>query len=213
MMIEQFDEQESEEESEDEDDERRFNDGKMERQISLDVLETKHLNPLLLARFAWLLSRLPTAISKLRKGDVAAVTNFAITHAGQGGEEIVRILCLNVEQPFVFSECAKEDEDEEPTLKYDLLGGATSQLLEKDSASSLAVSSKYIVCVMFDFVIKSLTPFLLNIKAMGTHSGIIHVLDYSGERVKSYRPHSASINDMCFDSASEFIATASVDGM
>ncbi|PAV21458.1 vacuolar assembling VPS41 [Pyrrhoderma noxium] len=85
-----------------------------------------------------------------------------------------------------------EDEDEEPTLKYDLLGGATSQLLEKDSASSLAVSSKYI--------------------AMGTHSGIIHVLDYSGERVKSYRPHSASINDMCFDSASEFIATASVDG-
>lgn len=106
-----------------------------------------------------------------------------------------------------------EDEDEEPTLKYDLLGGATSQLLEKDSASSLAVSSKYIVCVMFDFVIKSLTPFLLNIKAMGTHSGIIHVLDYSGERVKSYRPHSASINDMCFDSASEFIATASVDGM
>ncbi|KAI5121199.1 hypothetical protein M0805_006000 [Coniferiporia weirii] len=87
----------------------------------------------------------------------------------------------------------EEDEEEyEPALKYDLLGGATSTLLEKDSASSLAVCSKYI--------------------AMGTHSGIIHVLDYTGGRIKSYRLHSASVIDLCFDSAAEFVASASIDG-
>ncbi|KAH8118877.1 vacuolar assembling protein VPS41 [Phellopilus nigrolimitatus] len=86
-----------------------------------------------------------------------------------------------------------EDDDEyEPALKYDLLGGFTAALLEKDSASSLAVCSKYL--------------------AMGTHSGIIHVLDYSGNRIKSYRPHSASVIDMCFDSSADFVASASVDG-
>ena len=47
---------------------------------------------------------------------------------------------------------------------------------------------------------------------MGTHNGIVHVLDYTGERVKSYRPHSASIIDMCFDTTGEFVGTASIDG-
>ncbi|KAL5487517.1 VPS41 [Sanghuangporus weigelae] len=86
----------------------------------------------------------------------------------------------------------EEDEDYEPALKYELLGGATETLLQKDSASALAVSPKYL--------------------AMGTHNGIVHVLDYAGERVKSFRPHTASIIDMCFDTAGEFVATASIDG-
>lgn len=47
---------------------------------------------------------------------------------------------------------------------------------------------------------------------MGTHNGIIHVLDYAGARVKSYRPHSASVIDMCFDETADFIASASIDG-
>ncbi len=37
------------------------------------------------------------------------------------------------------------DEDEEPALKYDLLGGSTTLLLQKDSASALAVCSKFVV--------------------------------------------------------------------
>ena len=36
-------------------------------------------------------------------------------------------------------------DDDEPALKYDLLGGSTPILLEKDSASTLAVSTKYLV--------------------------------------------------------------------
>lgn len=38
-----------------------------------------------------------------------------------------------------------DDEEYEPALKYDLLGGSTSTLLEKDSASTLAVSAKHLV--------------------------------------------------------------------
>ncbi|TDL30074.1 vacuolar assembling protein VPS41 [Rickenella mellea] len=85
-----------------------------------------------------------------------------------------------------------EDEDEEPTLKYEKMPGNAHDLLEKDSASALAVSSKLI--------------------AIGTHAGIVHVLDMLGNRLKSFRPHSASINDMCIDTTSDFVATASVDG-
>ena len=50
------------------------------------------------------------------------------------------------------------------------------------------------------------------VQAMGTHVGIIHALDYTGKRIKSYRPHSASITDICIDSTSEFIASSSIDG-
>lgn len=38
-----------------------------------------------------------------------------------------------------------EEEEEEPTLKYSRLGGGTAEILAKDSASALAVSSQYIV--------------------------------------------------------------------
>lgn len=50
------------------------------------------------------------------------------------------------------------------------------------------------------------------LQALATHGGIIHVLDYTGTRVKSYRPHSASVIDMCFDETADFIASASIDG-
>ena len=39
----------------------------------------------------------------------------------------------------------EDADDDEPALKYDLLGGSTPILLEKDSASTLAVSTKYLV--------------------------------------------------------------------
>lgn len=44
----------------------------------------------------------------------------------------------------------EDDEDYEPALKYELLGGTTDTLLEKDSASALAVSPKYLVsCTLY----------------------------------------------------------------
>ncbi|ELU45698.1 vacuolar assembling protein VPS41 [Rhizoctonia solani AG-1 IA] len=83
-----------------------------------------------------------------------------------------------------------EEEDVEPSLKYERLGGDTSQLLEKDSACAIAISESL----------------------LGTHSGIVHVLDLNGVRQRSYRPHTATITDMSVDTTGDFVATASIDG-
>ncbi|KAG8920361.1 Vacuolar protein sorting-associated protein 41, partial [Tulasnella sp. 408] len=86
----------------------------------------------------------------------------------------------------------EDEEEEEPVLKYEKMGGIVNEILEKDTASAIAVSSKLV--------------------ALGTHNGVTHVMDFAGNRVKSYRSHRASINDIRIDASSEFIATASMDG-
>ncbi|KAI0265207.1 vacuolar assembling protein VPS41 [Gloeopeniophorella convolvens] len=87
----------------------------------------------------------------------------------------------------------EDDEDEdEPALKYERLGGALQDLFKKDSASALAVSNKLL--------------------ALGSHSGFVHILDLTGQRIRSFKPHTASVIDICFDSTADFIGTASMDG-
>ncbi|KAI0075229.1 vacuolar assembling protein VPS41 [Panus rudis PR-1116 ss-1] len=86
----------------------------------------------------------------------------------------------------------EDEDDEEPTLKYERLAGETQSLLNRDSASALAYANKRLV--------------------LGTHAGIIHVLDLNGKRVKSTKPHSASIIDISVDETADFIGTASLDG-
>ncbi|BGP45376.1 Vacuolar protein sorting-associated protein 41 [Rhodotorula kratochvilovae] len=85
-----------------------------------------------------------------------------------------------------------EDEDDEPTLKYARLGGGTLDLFAKDTASAVAVCSKYTI--------------------LGTHNGAVFVLTPEGQLVKRYRPHSAMINALSIDSTCEFVASASMDG-
>ncbi|KAG2130198.1 uncharacterized protein EDB93DRAFT_1095067 [Suillus bovinus] len=86
----------------------------------------------------------------------------------------------------------EDEEEDEPTLKYERMGGAINDLLKKDSASALAVSN--------------------NLLALGTHNGIVHIVDLTGKRIKSYKPHQASVSDAEFDSTADFVATASIDG-
>lgn len=62
-----------------------------------------YLNPLAKTKLVYLLSRLPDSNSKLRKGDVARVTGFAIEHAGAGADEIVTLITRNVINPFCFA--------------------------------------------------------------------------------------------------------------
>jgi U2-associated protein SR140 len=103
----------SDEESDDEGGERQFYSGRDEDAVA-EVNEKKHLTPLQRARLVHILSRLPTSNTRLRKGDVARVTSFAINHAGQGAEEIVDLLLLNVQKPFSYSLASKyEDSDQE----------------------------------------------------------------------------------------------------
>ncbi|CAK7216477.1 hypothetical protein SBRCBS47491_002840 [Sporothrix bragantina] len=61
------------------------------------------LNPLEKARLAHLLARMPTTLSKLRKGDVARVTAFALTHASRGANEIVDMIIANIERPLAYT--------------------------------------------------------------------------------------------------------------
>lgn len=60
----------------------------------------QYLNPLQKAKFTHLLARLPTSTARLRRGDIARVTNFAICHAGAGAEEVVHMLMQNIIQPY-----------------------------------------------------------------------------------------------------------------
>ncbi|KAJ7265984.1 vacuolar protein sorting-associated protein 41 [Mycena haematopus] len=86
----------------------------------------------------------------------------------------------------------EEDDDEEPALKYERIGGSFPDLLKKDSASALCISK--------------------SLMALGTHGGIVHILDLNGTRIKSYKPHMASIIDIAMDETAEYVATASIDG-
>ncbi|KAL6892850.1 hypothetical protein HDV57DRAFT_507419 [Trichoderma longibrachiatum] len=62
--------------------------------------EKTFLTPLGKAKLVHLLSRLPTSIGKVRKGDIARVTAFAITHVSRGADEVVDLIISNVERPF-----------------------------------------------------------------------------------------------------------------
>ncbi|KAL7410874.1 hypothetical protein BDY24DRAFT_417479 [Mrakia frigida] len=87
----------------------------------------------------------------------------------------------------------EEEEEEEPVLKYARLGPGATEVLTKDSASAVASSSRFI--------------------AVGTHAGMVHILSYSGQKLSSYRAHTASLMAICIsDDGSEFIGTASFDG-
>lgn len=65
--------------------------------------EVAYLNPLQKAKLMHLLARLPTTTGKLRKGDVARVTGFAISQAGSGADEVVDMIVSNIETPFSWS--------------------------------------------------------------------------------------------------------------
>ncbi|KAG6901193.1 hypothetical protein C0995_015507 [Termitomyces sp. Mi166 len=85
-----------------------------------------------------------------------------------------------------------DDDDEEPALKYERISGAVPDLLKKDSASTLVVVNK--------------------LMALGTHAGIVHILNLTGTRIKSYKPHMASVIGITMDATADFVATASMDG-
>ncbi|KAK2778991.1 hypothetical protein FQN52_002660 [Onygenales sp. PD_12] len=76
-----------------------------------------HLNPLQKAKLAHLLAKLPTSNSKLRRGDVARVTSFAIDHAGKGADEVVDMIVSNVTSPLAFSNANPERQRNETELR------------------------------------------------------------------------------------------------
>ncbi|KAL8146419.1 hypothetical protein AgCh_004237 [Apium graveolens] len=86
----------------------------------------------------------------------------------------------------------EEEEEDEPRLKYQRMGGSVPALLSGDAASCIAVAERMI--------------------ALGTHAGAVHILDFLGNQVKEFAAHTATVNDLCFDTAGEYIGSCSDDG-
>ena len=103
-----------------------------------------------------------------------------------------------------------EEDDEEPALKYERLGGISHQLLQKDSASALTYANQHLVGRCSDR--QGSAGIHTFCQALGTHGGKLHVLDLTGQPVKSFAAHSASVLDISMDITGDWIATASIDG-
>ncbi|KAE8440535.1 hypothetical protein EG329_007262 [Mollisiaceae sp. DMI_Dod_QoI] len=116
-----------------------------------------YLNPLEKAKLTHLLARLPTSSGKLRKGDVARVTAFAISHAGRGADEVVAMIISNIEKPFAYTSAnpdrkkekdtsgddAAEDEDSD-TSAASLIGVyLISDILSSSSTSGVRHAWRY----------------------------------------------------------------------
>ncbi|KUJ20470.1 uncharacterized protein LY89DRAFT_610620 [Mollisia scopiformis] len=116
-----------------------------------------YLNPLKKAKLTHLLARLPTSTGQLRKGDVARVTAFAISHAGRGADEVVAMIISNIEKPFAYTSAnpdrrkekdtsgddAAEDEDED-TSSASLIGVyLISDILSSSSTSGVRHAWRY----------------------------------------------------------------------
>lgn len=81
---------------------RRYNDHNVSSVSAIDDPNDGlgYLDPLAKAKLTHLLARLPDVNTKLRRGDVARLTAFAIEHAGAGGDEVAFLIARNVIQPF-----------------------------------------------------------------------------------------------------------------
>ncbi|KAA8646162.1 hypothetical protein EYZ11_001534 [Aspergillus tanneri] len=97
-----------------------------------------YMNPLQKAKLAHLLARLPTTHAKLRKGDVARVTAFAIGHAGAGAEEVVEMIVSNILNPFAYTGANPDREKEKRLAQAEEPTGDNSQgnLAEESRGSS-----------------------------------------------------------------------------
>ncbi|KAK3752405.1 hypothetical protein QZH41_008609, partial [Actinostola sp. cb2023] len=92
-------------------------------------------------------------------------------------------------------ESEEEEEEEEPKLKYERLGNAVNEILKgEECASCMAVHSKFL--------------------ALGTHYGVVHVMDHLGNNIRSkeFPSHSTAVNQISIDEKGDYVASCSDDG-
>jgi U2-associated protein SR140 len=100
-----------------------------------------YLNPLARAKLTHLLARLPTTTGKLRKGDVARVTAFAITHAGRGADEVVEALVANVAHPYSFTSANPSYRPPPPPTT----GGEGKEVAEKEDTTPATLNALHLI--------------------------------------------------------------------
>ncbi|EPS29769.1 hypothetical protein POX_b03209 [Penicillium oxalicum] len=92
-----------EEMSDGEEDRRNLGGGPSSENAASHQDNVGYMNPLQKAKLTHLLARLPTTHARLRRGDVARVTAFAIKHAGTGAREVVDMIILNILHPLAYT--------------------------------------------------------------------------------------------------------------
>ena len=121
----------------------------------LQEAETQsYLNPLQKAKLTHLLARLPDSNAKLRRGDVARVTAFAIQHAGEGSDEVVQMVVSNATKPFSCTSAnpdyqagtcpADEDEDNDPYAN-ESIPIQTTEAREQEDNSTAKLVALYVI--------------------------------------------------------------------
>ncbi|KAJ5141371.1 hypothetical protein N7526_002366 [Penicillium atrosanguineum] len=89
----------SDEEQDEENERRNLGGGPPPEGVSVKSDSLGYMNPLRKAKLTHLLARLPTTHAKLRRGDVARLTAFAIENAGAGADEVVAPLAYTGANP------------------------------------------------------------------------------------------------------------------
>ncbi|KFM71721.1 Vacuolar protein sorting-associated protein 41-like protein, partial [Stegodyphus mimosarum] len=86
------------------------------------------------------------------------------------------------------------EEEIEPKLCYERLTNDVPNILKKDAASCIAVHTKFL--------------------ALGTHLGVIHILDHQGNNIrnKELLLHVTTVNQISIDEKGDYLASCSNDG-
>ncbi|PYH41392.1 SURP domain-containing protein [Aspergillus saccharolyticus JOP 1030-1] len=139
----------SDEEMSDNEDERRVASGAPQAEGPGAANEgLGYMNPLQKAKLTHLIARLPTTHAKLRKGDVARVTAFAIEHAGAGAEEVVEMIVANIIKPYAFTGANPDREAEQGLARKEQFGETGNEAATEDGrapSKTLDLSSAKLV--------------------------------------------------------------------
>lgn len=101
--------------------------------------QSHYLGPYRRAKLTHLLARLPDNNAILRAGDIARVTDFVVSNAGRGAEEIVDMLLCNVENPFCYAVRYGDSDDEKPGLKTKEAEGKEGGKMDMSSGQLIAL--------------------------------------------------------------------------
>lgn len=139
---------------------------------------TGYLTPLAKAKLTHLLARLPTTNAKLRKGDVARITAFAIEHAGSGADEVVEMIISNMINPFAYTAVSSdyrrdaEDSENDRMTSKEKLDTSASKLIGLYVASDI-LSSAASAGVRYAYRYRSLFDTVLRRQGVFSHLGRI----------------------------------------
>ena len=97
-----------------------------------------YLNPLKRAKLVHLLARLPPSTARLRRGDVARATAFAIAHAGAGADEVVQLLVANVHAPLCLSSSLAPHDSDASGMDASAPAMAAGETTDDPSSAMLA---------------------------------------------------------------------------